>query len=208
MVMQKKVFKYLIIVAVLLLAVYNSVYFKRLDEVKAAAPKDFDAELYARTYLKTKLNPSINNLTGIDTLTGLLKTNKASAFKTYSHALDIGNIAYFMTKGQGVVTAIDESDVTILTPGKQTVKIATEYVFGNALRDAPGLIKVNDFTNTADLNSISSDVNKIIRTEVLPPFKTKVKKRDKVSFAGAFELNSEHLNLDAIEVIPFYLQIK
>jgi predicted lipoprotein len=208
MVMQKKIFKYLIIVSVLLLTVYNSVYFKKLDEVKAAAPKDFNAESYARNYLKTKLNPSINNLTGIDTLSALIKANKAGAFKSYAHALDIGNIGYFMAKGQGVVTAKDESDVTILTPGRQTIKIATEYVFGNALRDAPGLIKVKDFTSTTNLNSISSEVNKIIRAEVLPPFKSKVKKGDKVTFAGAFELNSEHLNLDNIEIIPLYLQIK
>jgi len=206
--MLKKTLKCLKVAIVVAIIAYNSVYFKKLDEVKAAAPKEFNGVAYARNYLDSKLLPSVNNITGIDTLVSLLKINKTTTFTTYAHALDIGNIGYFMTKGQGIVTAIDESDVYVLTPAKQTIKIATEYVFGNALRDAPGIIKVNDFTSTADLNSISSEVNKIIRAEVLPPFKSKVKKGDKIDFAGAFELNQEHLNLDNIEVIPFYLAIK
>ena len=206
--MLKQIIKYIVVIVVVAFVAYNSVYFKKLDEVKAAAPKEFNAKVYARNYLDSKLKPSVSNLTGIDTLINQIKTNKATAFATYSHALDIGNIGYFMTKGQEVVTVIDESDVTILTSGKQTIKIATEYVFGNALRDAPGIIKVNDFRITADLNSISAEVNKIIREEVVPPFKSKVKKGDKVDFAGAFELNKEHLNMDNIEIIPFELVIK
>jgi predicted lipoprotein len=206
--MLNKIIKYVLVIAVVLFAASNSVYFKKLDEVKASANKEFNAAQYARNYLDTKLRPAINTAPGIDTLMDLLKTNKAGTFKTYAHALDIGNIAYFMTKGQGIVTNIDESDVYILTSAKNTIKIATEYVFGNALRDAPGLIKVNDFSNTADLNSISSEVNKIIRAEVLPPFTRRVKNGDAVAFAGAFELNSEHTNTGNIEIIPFYLAIK
>jgi len=205
--MLNKTIKYVVVAIVVLLAAYNSVYFRKLDEVKAAANKQFNAAAYAKNYLNTKLNPSVSTLTGIDSLINSIKTAKASAFSTYGHALDIGNIRYFMTKGTGVVTNIDESDVYVLTPGKLTIKIATEYVFGNALRDASGLIKVNDFSNTADLNNISSEVNKIIRTTILPSFKSSVKKGDKVDFAGAFELNSAHMNLDNIELIPFQLKI-
>jgi len=204
--MLNKTIRYAVVVIVVLLAAYNSVYFKKLDEVKAAANKQFNAASYAKNYLYTKLNPSISTLTGIDSLVNDIKTTKTSAFATYGHALDIGNIRYFMTKGSGLVTNVDESDIYILTTGKLTIKIATEYVFGNALRDASGLIKVNDFSNTADLNNISSEINRIVRTTVLPSFKSNVKKGDKITFAGAFELNSAHVNLDNIEVIPFLLK--
>jgi len=206
--MGKKLLKCAIIVVVSIFVVYNSIYFKKLDEVKASANKEFNATAYARNYLDKKLIPSIGTIPSTDSLLSILKQNAPNAFKTYSHAMDIGNIGYFMSKGQGVVTSIDESDVSILTPDKQNIKIATEYIFGNALRDAPGIININDFTNTGDLNSISSELDKIVRNEVVPPFKAKVKKGDKIEFAGAFELNKEHLNLDNIEVIPFYLKIQ
>jgi predicted lipoprotein len=80
-------------------------------------------------------------------------------------------------------------------------------VYGNAVRDASGLIDINEFTNTTDLNNVSAEINNIIRKEVLPPFMAKMKKGDVISFYGAIELNKEHLKTDKIEIIPISLSI-
>jgi len=205
--MIKKVIKYVAAIIIVVFIASNSVYFKKLSDVKAAAVKQFDAAKYARNYLKTQLIPFSSTAPPAGELLALLKTKPANAFKTYAHGLDIGNIRFFMVQGRGVVTSVDENDIYVLTRDKQTIKIAVEYVFGNALRDAPGLININDFTNTMDLNNIAAEVDKIVRTEVLPPFKSVVKKGDTISFVGAFELNQEHINLDKIEVIPVTLKI-
>jgi predicted lipoprotein len=206
--MNKKIIKYVVTIAVVAFLAYNSVYFKKLSDVKAAASKTFDPAAYARTYLDKKLLPAANKAPDIDLLIGELKNNPVKAYKTDAHSLDIGNTRFFMVRGQGVIINVDETDVFVLTPGKQTLKIATEYIFGNALRDAPGIITVNDFTNSMDLNNVSAEVNKLVRNEVLPPFKSKAKKGDNITFAGAFELNQEHLNLNNIEIIPINLIIK
>lgn len=205
--MAKKTIKYLVAVIVVVFLAWNSVYFKKLSEVKASVVKQFNAAAYARNYVDKQLLPSAGKATDIDQLLTLLKDKPDSTFKSYSHTMDIGNIRFFMTSGQGTVTSIDDNDVYLLTQNKQTVKIATEYIFGNALRDAPGIISINDFTNTMDLNNVSAEVNKIVRSEVVPPFKSKVKKGDTVTFAGAFELNQAHINLDNIEIIPVSLKI-
>lgn len=205
--MAKKGLKYVAALIVIAAIAWNSVYFKKLSEVKASAVKQFNAAAYARNYLNTQLLPAAAKAPGIDQLLTQLKNNSDSTFKSYSHALDIGNIRFFMTSGQGIITSADENDVYVLTPGKQTIKIATEYIFGNALRDAPGIISINDFTNTMDLNNVSAEVNKIVRNEVLPSFKSKIKKGSAILFAGAFELNQAHMNLSNIEVIPVSLKI-
>lgn len=205
--MIKKGVKYIVVIIVVWVIASNSIYFKKLSDVKVSAKKQFDAAKYARNYLKTQLIPAGRTAPQVDELLAVLKSKPANAFKTYAHGLDIGNIRFFMVQGQGTVTSVDENDVYVLTTNKQTVKIAMEYVFGNALRDAPGLIKINDFTNTMDLNNIAAEVDKIIRTEVLPPFKSSVKKGDTITFAGAFELNQEHINLDKIEILPVALKI-
>ena len=206
--MIKKAIKYILAILLVLFIASNSIYFKKLSDVKASVVKQFDAAKYARNYLNTQLIPYAGKAPQADELLALLKSSPDNAFKAYSHGLDIGNIRFFMVQGQGTVTAVDENDVYVLTGDNQTIKIAMEYIFGNALRDAPGLININDFTNTMDLNNIAAEVDKIVRAEILPPFKNKVKKGDKISFAGAFELNQEHINLDKIEVIPVMLKIK
>jgi len=205
--MLKQGIKYSIAILLVLFVLSQSVYFKKLSDVKAVAAKVFNADDYARNYLKTQLIPAAKAAPQADQLIPMLNDNPGKAFKTYAHGLDIGNIRFFMVQGDGLVTSVDENDVYVLTKNKQTLKIAIEYIFGNALRDAPGLIDINDFNNTMDLNNIAAAVDKIIRDEVLPPFSSQVKKGDNISFAGAFELNQEHINLANIEVIPVVLKI-
>jgi hypothetical protein len=191
----------------LLIVAYNSVYFKKLDEVKATAGKKFDAAAFAKTFLANQLTPKLGSAPAIDALIELLSTDKDKTFDTYSHATAIGNVRYFLVKGEGTITSINENDVTVQT-GKESITIATEFIYGNALRDASGLFDITAFTNTTDINNVSSELNKIIRNDVAAPFKAKAKVGDKIQFSGAIELNKERMNLKNIEVIPALLTIK
>ena len=195
--------------AILLLA-YNSVYVRRLDEVKAArAAATFNAAVYAQNFWDQKLMPHLSNAVDIDTLIMALNTDTARAFDTWSHALGIGNLRYFLIKGKGAVTAIDADDIILSLAGlkDRQLKIATEFIFGNAVRDASGMIDINDFTNTMDFNNVSAEINKIIRARVLPQLKAG-KIRDSITFTGAIELNKAHLNIAGIEAIPVQITIE
>lgn len=201
-----KPIRYLLYVAVVALLAYNSVYFKKLDEVKAGSTT-FDAAGYAKDFWEKKLTPGLSKAVDLNTLTTLLKTDKEKAFNEHSHALGIGNIRYSLVKGAGIVSGVDENEVKV-EAGEREVRIATEYIFGNAVRDASGAIDINAFTNSMDFNNVSAEINKLIREKVVPPFKSKVKKGDRVTFYGAIELNREHLQVNDIEIIPVGLQIE
>lgn len=206
----KKILKYIVGFALLLFIGYNSVYFKKLDEKKASANKEFDAKSYARKYFESKLLPALNNAVDINSLRAMLLADINKTFDTHSHALGIGNVKYFLIKGEGEITGINENDVTILVKAdsaQHAYTIATEFVYGNALRDASGLISLNEFNSTMDINNVSEETNKIVRNEVLPPFKKTIKKGDVVQFFGAIELNKEHLDVENIEIIPISLKI-
>lgn len=209
--MFKKPLKYAISLIALMVIAYHSVYFKKLDEVKAASSDEqFDAASYAHKFWNNQLIPGLNKAIEISKLLALLKTETEKAFNEYSNALGIGNIRFFLIEGQGEIIAIRENDVSVLVKGdtsQHVIKIATEYIFGNAVRDASGLISINEFDNTMDFNNVSAEINEIIRTEVLPPFKASVKKGSVVQFTGAIELNKEHVNLEDMEVIPVQLKI-
>jgi len=208
--MFKKAFKYAILPVIIILTAYNSVYFKKLDEVKAAAAPEFDAAAYARNYFDNKLPEALNKAVEINQLAAMLQKDEEKTFSTHSNALGIGNIRYFLVKGEGTITAVDENNVSVLAAAdgsEKPVKIAIEYVFGNAVRDASGLININEFENTMDFNNVSAEINKIIRGEVLPSFKAKAEKGKRMRFVGALELNQEHLNFDDPEIIPVKLEI-
>ena len=199
-----KTIKYIISLIVIVVVAYNSVYFKKLDEVKASkAATEFNAAKYAQTFWSSKLMPDLNKAIDLPQLTSMLSNDATRTFDSYSHALGIGNLRYFLVKGKGTITSINEDDIAVsLDSSKQSITVATEYIFGNAVRDATGLININEFNNTMDFNNISAELNKIIREKVLPPFKQKAKKGDRIAFTGAIELNKEHLDLSNIEVMP------
>jgi predicted lipoprotein len=207
--MMRKIVKYAIAAALLIFILTQSVYFEKLDAHQASA-KAFDAVSYASNYWNNKLMPNLGKALETEALITMLRTDKENAFNRYSHALGIGNIRFFLIKGEGRIMKVNENDVVIRIGSDSSnynIRIATEYVFGNAVRDASGVIDINEFNNTMDFNNVSAEINKIIRAKVLPTFKAAAKAGDQVQFTGAIELNREHVNLDNIELIPVSLKL-
>jgi predicted lipoprotein len=192
--------KYLIISLLTLLIGYFSIEIKPLDQVRKANQK-FDAKLFAKDFYEKTLPASFSKATELPTLLAALNTDKDKAFKDYSQAVSIGNVRNFLVKGEGKISKINESDIELVI-GNKTVKIATEYIYGNAIRDASGTFDIRAFTNTADINNIAAELNRIVRNTVVPNFRKNAKIGKKVSFIGAIEMNQEHLKLDQIEIYP------
>lgn len=199
-----KILKYTLFAATILLVGYNSIDIKPLDQVKKAGQK-FDAAAYARTYL-TKILPSVyDKATPISEVVNRINLDKNAAFNDLSHAVSIGNIRHFLVKGEGIVSKINEDDVVLVVKDK-TIHLATEFIYGSSIRDAAGLFDIKQFTNNADMNNVSAEINKIIRTEVVASFKQKTKVGDTVQFIGALEINQEHPQTDSFEVLPIELK--
>jgi len=202
--------KYLLITASVALVAYNSVYVKKLSDVKAKEEKAkaFDALAYAKDYLHNKLPIRKVEAVEISKLFSELKNSPRKAFAN-SHAQNNGDIRFFMIHGQGQVVKIDESNAYLKVAGLPSdVILATEYIIGNAARDGSGIISVDEFTTTMDMNTVSEEINKLIRAEVLPPFESKVKVGDTVDFVGSIELNQTKALPKNMEVIPLILEIK
>lgn len=203
-----KYLKYALIAAAFLLVGYNSIEIKPLDQVKKGGGK-FDATAYAHDFLSKTLPTAFEKATPVTDLVTALSADKTKAFNDLSHAVSIGNVRFFMVKGEGTVSKINEDDVVVLVKGSDrtlTLHLATEFIYGNAVRDAAGLFDIKKFTNSNDINNIASEINKAIRTEVIPPFKQQVKVGSTVNFIGAVEMNQEHPTLDNFEILP--IQVK
>lgn len=199
-----KIIKYTLIAATFLLVGYNSIEIKPLNEVKKAGQK-FDAAVYARDFLNKTMPPTFAKATPISDLVTALSTDKNKAFNDLSHAVSIGNIRHFLVRGEGIVSKINEDDIVLIVKDK-TVHIATEFIYGSSIRDCAGLFDIKKFTNNTDMNNISAEINKIIRAEVVPTFKQKVKVGDRVQFIGALEMNQQHPQMDNFEILPIELK--
>jgi predicted lipoprotein len=207
----KKLVKYLVVIAVIGLLGYKSVYFKKLSEVKAAGSENFDAVSFVKKLWDEKMNAKIDNAVELPVLIKAIATDKEAALNKYTNAMGIGNYRYAIVKAQGIVVALNEDEVElVINLGDSSIHtiLATEYIYGNAIRDASALLEVKDFPNSADLNSISEELNSIVRKEILPPFKTSVKKGNTINITAAIELNKQHIKWAGLELIPLRLEMK
>lgn len=206
----KKPLKYIVLVAVVGLLGYNSIYIKKISEVKKAVGQDFDAVAYSKNLWDEKLPEKMDSAVDLSVFVQAVATDKDAALKKYTNALGIGNYRYALIKTQATVSTVNEDEVLVQIPTIGLVVegiLATEYIYGNAIRDASALVDVKDFPNTSNLNSISEEMNKLVRTTVLPSFKKEIKKGDKINIVAAVELNKEHIKWNGLELLPVRLQI-
>ncbi|WP_163407207.1 DUF2291 domain-containing protein [Flavobacterium ajazii] len=201
--------KYIYILAFLIIAIlgYNSVYFKKLSDIKKVKKESFDFKafadsIYYKGILKSKKTIALTDLIAS------IRANQEAAFKKHGNRLGIGNSAYFMIKSTGKIIDIKDGIYTIADKKNGVVFIDTKYIFGNDLRDASGLVKLTDFKTNAQFNKVSESLNEIVRNEIIPKETKNVKLGDSISFSGAIKLNKKQTLFTDLLIIPSQIKLQ
>ena len=202
----KKWIKYALLPAVIVLVAYNSVYIRKLSDVRQAETAgSFDAQGYAEHFLHSILPAHSEKAIDLPLLSRTLIADPSKAF-SWSHAQNNGNNRFFLVKGTGRIIKIDSEQVSLAVEGVgETVVLAARYIIGTAARDGSGLISVDEFTTTMDMNTVSERLNQLIRTTVLPPFRAAARPGDTVTFTAALELQRDGPVPDTLELTPMIL---
>lgn len=199
----RKPIKYILGIGAILVVLFLSIRIEKLDDYKAAKSVTvFNATDYAEEVWNNKLPAIINDAPEIVSLIELLKTNKQKAFEEFGKKLGISKTWYFMTKGEGVIDSVNEESLLINIGDNVSIQMATSFIFGNAVRDASGVVNIDDFINMTDFNNVSVALNKLVKDDVAVALKDSAKPGLKLQFAGAFEVDEENTDLNAIRVIP------
>jgi predicted lipoprotein len=198
-----KPIKYILGIPAVLLVLFFSFDIKKLDEHKAADTTVlFNADEYARDVWNNKLPLAVKDAPEIDPLIDMLNNEPQKAFEEYGRKLGISKTYYFLTRGKATVGTVEDEFIRVNTGPEKQVKIATAFIFGNAVRDGSGVVDIDEFVNMTDFNNVSVVLNNIIREEVAAKLKSKVKPGMRVDFTGAFEIKQDEINTDSIRIIP------
>lgn len=204
----RKTTKYILVIAAIGLLAYNSVYFKPLHEVKASADeKKFNVEAFSKDLMDHKM-PSVAAI-NIDIFFNRLKNDFERLMEEQGRQLGVSDQRYFMVEGKGVIITVEEENMLIQIGEEKEIelRIATDFIFGNTLRDASGLVSISDYANTMDFNNISVEMNKLVRQDIILPMLDQVQPGSKVIFKGATKINIKEPSLKDLRVIPVQLKI-
>ncbi len=90
----KKTIKYGLGILVICFIGYNSVYFRKLSELKAAE-KTFDAPAYVKDLIDNKMPTVLEKAVTLDYLFTQIKIAPANSFEQYGKVLTIGSSKFF-----------------------------------------------------------------------------------------------------------------
>ncbi|ESQ78914.1 hypothetical protein AEYBE204_10850 [Asticcacaulis sp. YBE204] len=161
------------------------------DRMARAQQSDsFDAKAFAEQVWTAKVLPATDGRAQpVDTLLTALKTDAATAEKSFGRQAGEGSPYTYAITGEGMVTAVDASGpagTATVRVGDTDVLIRTgPYVSGTTLRDSLAFISFNDFTNQLVYADVSKSLNdKALRANAAAIGALRV--GQKVRFTGVF----------------------
>jgi hypothetical protein len=193
--------KKIIISSVLaVVAIYNSIYIESLDDLKQKKDSNFDFAKYSQDLYQQMLSKS--QAVELSQLLSSFAENDHASIAKYGNRLGIGSSAYYLVKCQAKILEVQGYRLKVLTSGNRPLEIDTKFIFGNAIRDASGLVKLTDFKTTAEFNKISESLNTIIREKAIPDEIKTVKVGDTIDLVGAVKLGEKQQDLLNLSVLP------
>lgn len=198
-----RLIQYTLVVLLVVLLVWKGFYFKSWTEVSKKVNEKFNAKSYAVKLWKEQLPAKLEAALSFEDF--LKQASAPERLQKLTNSLSIGNIRHALLKMDGVVKHPGTDGFLLqLTANGDSLELPVEleFVYGNSLRDASELVKIEDFPNSDQLNSISEALNDLVRKEVIAGLRNDLKEGQRISITAAVELNTAHFKPGQFTIIP------
>jgi|SRR6516164_451742 predicted lipoprotein len=168
----------------------------RLGSEHTKPATNFNPAEFATNFWHAKLLPACDKAPQLKELLQLLNHDPAAARQQFGHSPGLSSTTLFLVQGTGHVTALEKEEIRVEAQGSGSnvqVALLTGLVFGNAVRDASGLLDGSAFANSQDFNDISTELNSIVEKRVVPDLRGHAAPRKAIRFAGCIELEEGSL---------------
>ena len=172
----------------------------------ASTSPAFDPREFVERFWTERLISGVDGAVEAAQLIDEIQQDRGAARDAHGRRLGLSETYFFFLAGTGRVVSVDKTTIGLALDDDAThaqVVLETGLVFGNAVRDGTGLLDVNDFANSQQFNAISTEINRRIETDVLPPLREQATIGTTIRFAGCTQITDEETDLDPLRVVPF-----
>ena len=177
---------------------------------KNEAQKVFDPATYAQKFWCERLLPNSAQAADAAAVVTALTQDSAAAAKKYGRTVGLSDTVFYFLGGTGVVVSADAKGVALSLVGPNQpadVLLKTGLVFGDTVRDATGLLDVNEFANSQDFNAVSTELNHLVETTIVPELK-KARAGDRLHFVAAAEVEADSDFKKPLKAIPLAVKFE
>jgi predicted lipoprotein len=186
--------------------VFPPVRFHSLKAMRAAqAEAQNGAQDAVEKFWSEKLLSATEKAADAAAVVQAIATDPKSVRARFGRTVGVSSSYFLFLRGSGrVVTAGADSVGLSLKPSGDEADIVVPlgFVFGNAVRDASGLVDSSSYTNAQEFNDVSAKLNAIVEKRVLAEFQRVAKVGQRVHFAGCVEVADEDTDLKPLQLVP------
>lgn len=197
-----------LVAAGLLLALFPPFHIRPLSAVNAtqAAPGALDVPAFAVRFWNEKLlSPGVPPVEARPLVATLVRNPQLAAQK-YGRRAGIGGKTFFLVSGAGHIASVDQLGAWVDVGEAQTPRIVlvTGPVFGNALRDATGLLNLSDY-RSVDFNALSTELDHLAETRAQPALHH-LATGASISFLAAGEIDDASGAVPVLRLAPIHIE--
>jgi predicted lipoprotein len=171
----------------------------------------FHAADFVNKFWKAQLEPAMADASDAAIVLATLREDPKLAGTQFGRSVGLGRSTLFFVRGNGAIVSVDDEQIGVSLAGAEKdadVALATGLLFGNTVRDASGLLNGDDFPNSQQFNEISSELNRVIETTVLPPLKKRAKVGDAIEIVGCAEVTDIPRDYTPLKIVPLEVTFK
>lgn len=171
----------------------------------------FNAAEFAGRFWRERLTPALSQAADARAVCDALAKDPKAAATNYGRTIGLSDGVYYFVRGTGTVVSVEGKSVGVSlrgAAGGADLQLKTGMLFGNAVRDATGLLDANEFPNSQNFNDLSTELNRIVETQVLPKLKTNAAVGRKIRFVGCAEVAEDAASERPLPVIPVFAEFQ
>jgi predicted lipoprotein len=183
----------------------------RTGGVGPAQEASFDPIEFANRFWNEQLIPSLGRAPDAAKVLAEFRTNPVEAQNKFGRTVGVSSTTLVVVRGNGTIVTVDKKGVGValeLDAKGPDLILRTGLLFGNTVRDATGLLDPGDFADSRRFNEISTELNRIIETRVIPIMKEKSATGRRISFAGCAEVQEYAELIRPLMIIPLEVRIE
>jgi predicted lipoprotein len=175
------------------------------------AGAEFNPTNFATAFWNDKLLKSLERAADAGQVLAALASDPQKARTQFGRTLGISSSTLFFLRGTGRVVSVTKKGValTLKDDGDTAdILLPTGLLFGNTVRDGTGLLDASAFPNSQNFNDLSTELNRMIETTLLPKLREQAKVGVKISFVGCAEVAEEDADTKPLKVIPVSVKLE
>jgi predicted lipoprotein len=166
---------------------------------------------FAARFWDAQLAAALPTALDAATVLAALRENAEQAREQFGRSVGLSRSYYYFVRGVGRIVSVDRTAVGVALDddgAEADVLLLRGLVFGNAVRDATGLLNPSDYKNSQYFNDISSELNRIVEARVLPALDEQAEVGLTIRFVGCAEIGSRADGAVQLKTTPLEIQFE